>query len=207
MSVKTKLTKVIAQCHKELNEIFLLHQEAALLGMFDEAAQLLDCFKKLHHLHMVFEDEKLITKLDGLGNPGRWPVSLYTDEHAKIQELMEKTEYSLLSLGNGQLSDNYFRRRVISFLDKERTFKGLCEHHQEREETDILPELDMRTDKKWRTNVIGPFLKEWNYCMEHNMVGVIGIDFPQQNGADKSLFVNYNAGSGIFKSLDAPGEK
>jgi len=173
-----KLTEVIGQCHKALDEVFLLHQEAALLGRFDEAMQILDCFKKLHHLHMDFEDEKLIPKLDELGDRGHWPASLYTDEHAKIQELMGKTENDLLSLSKSRLSDKDVRRRIISFLDKERTFKGLCEHHQEREESGMLPQLDNRTKKAWRASVIRSFLKEWNRCMERNMDIIIGIDFP-----------------------------
>ena len=138
MPDSTKLTEVIAQCHKALDDVFLLHQEAVLLGRCDAAVQILNCFKELHHLHMEFEDKKLIPKLDGLGDRGHWPASLYTDEHAKIQELMGKTENDLLSLSKSRLSNKDFRRRIISFLDKERTFKGLCEHHQEREESGML---------------------------------------------------------------------
>ena len=178
MSDNIKLTEVIGQCHKGLDEVFLLHQEAVLLGRFDEEIQLLDCYQELHHLHMRFEDENLIPKLDGLGDQGRWPASLYTDEHAKVQELMGKTENNLLSLSNGRLSNKDFRRRIISFLDEERTFKRLCEHHQEREEAGMLPELDKQSDKKWRASVIGSFLKEWNWCFEHNRDIVIGINFP-----------------------------
>jgi len=178
MPDSTKLTEVIAQCHKALDDVFLLHQEAVLLGRCDAAVQILNCFKELHHLHMEFEDKKLIPKLDGLGDRGHWPASLYTDEHAKIQELMGKTENDLLSLSKSRLSNKDFRRRIISFLDKERTFKGLCEHHQEREESGMLPELDAQTETKWRASVIRPFLKEWNCCMERNMDIIIGIDFP-----------------------------
>jgi hypothetical protein len=173
MSDKSKLTEVITQCHRELDEFFLLHQEAVLLGRFDDALQLLNGFKELHHLHMGFEDETLIPKLDGLGDLGRWPASLYTAEHAKVHELMGKTEENLLSLSKRQLSDKDLRREIIAFLDQEKTFKGLCEHHQEREEAGMLPELDRHSDTEWRASVIEPFLKEWNDCMERNMSIVI----------------------------------
>lgn len=173
MSDSTKLTEVITRCHRGLNEFFLMHQEAVLLGRFDEAIQLLNCFKELHYLHMGFEDEMLIPKLDGPGDRGRWPASLYTAEHAKVQELMGKTEKNLLPLSKGQLSDKDLRREIIAFLDQEKTFKGLCEHHQEREEAGMLPELDRQTDTEWRASVIEPFLKEWNDCMERNMSIVI----------------------------------
>ncbi len=176
MSDNTKLTEVISQCHQELDELFLLHQEAVLLGRFDDAIQLLNCFKELHQLHMDFEDKKLIPRLDELGNRGRWPASLYTDEHAKVQELMEKTESNLQSLSKGHLTKKDLRREIIAFLDKEKTFKGLCEHHQEREEAGMLPELDKQTDTNWRMSIIEPFLKEWCYCMEHKINIVNGIE-------------------------------
>jgi|TARA_B100000315_G_C14457225_1_gene531983 hemerythrin-like domain-containing protein len=174
----TKLTEVIAQRHQELDELFLLHQEAILLEKFDAATKLLSCFKELHALHVGFEDKQLIPKLDGLVNQRRWPASLYTSEHAKIHELMEETEKNLLSLSKGQLSNQDLRREIIALLDKEKTFKGLCEHHQEREEKGIFPELDKQTDEKWRIEIIKPFLKEWNCCMKSTTEIVNGINFP-----------------------------
>jgi len=170
-----KLTEVITRCHQALDDLFLLHQEAILLGSLDNAIQLLNCFIELHQLHMSFEDEKLISRLGELGDRGRWPASLYSDEHAKVQKLMSKTERNLLSLGKGQLSSKDLRREIIVFIDKERTFKGLCEHHQEREEVEMLPELDKRTDIKWRASIIEPFLKEWNNCVARNINIVHGM--------------------------------
>jgi len=173
-----KLTEVIIQCHKGLDEIFLLHQEAVLLGNFDDAIQLLNCFKELHHLHAAFEDEKLIPKLEKLHGRERWPASLYTLEHNKVQELMGKTENNLISLSQRQLSGRDLRRAIITLLEYEKTFKGVCEHHQEREEAGLLPELDQNTDAKWRASIIEPFLKEWSDCMEHNVNIINGINFP-----------------------------
>ena len=178
MPDKSKLTKVIARCHRGLDEVFLMHQEAVLLGMFDEAAQLLDCFKELHHLHMSFEEEKLIPRLDGLGIRGRWPASLYTDEHAKVKQLLGKTENNLLSLIERNASNRDLRREIIVFLDTEKSFKGLCEHHQEREEAGLLPELEKQADEKWCASVIEPFENQWNACMKRNMKIIDGIDFP-----------------------------
>ncbi len=157
---------VIKECHRALDELFLQHQEAVLTGNFDEAGRLLDGFKEPHHLHMRFEDEVLIPKLAELGDRGRWRASLYTDEHAKIQQLLSKTEVELRYLGRAELSGSALRREIIAFLDDEKTFKGLCEHHQQREETGILPELDEQTDAGWRAAVIEPFLAAWNACKQ-----------------------------------------
>ncbi|MBQ14654.1 MAG: hypothetical protein CMQ17_09685 [Gammaproteobacteria bacterium] len=173
----TRLTEVIAQCHQELDELFLQHQEAILVEKFNAATQLLGCFKELHELHRGFEDKQLIPTLDGLVNQRLWPASLYTNEHAKIQELLHKTEKNLLSLSKSQLSNQDLRREIIVLLDMEKTFKGLCEHHQEREEKGMLPELDEQTDEKWRIRIIKPFLKEWNCGMKRTTEIVNGIDF------------------------------
>lgn len=173
-----RLTEVVSQCHQRLDDLFLLHQEAVLLGRFGKALQLLNCFKELHHLHMRFEDEKLIPKLDGIDDRGRWPASLYTDEHAKVRDLMGKTENNLRSLGKGQLSSKELRRQIIVFLDEEKTFKGLREHHQEREEAGMLLELDNQTGNNWRVSTIKPFMNAWSDCMERNMAIVNGVELP-----------------------------
>jgi hypothetical protein len=173
MMDETKLTDVITKCHQELDELFLLHQEAVVLAKFEPAVELLGCFGELHQFHMDFENEKLIPALTELGDPGRWPASLYSSEHDKVQELLKKTEGRLLSLRDNRLSGKAtgkaMRRGIIALLDEQKTLKGVCEHHQEREQVGLLPELDKLTDTEWRTNIIKPFLEEWTQRMEHNM--------------------------------------
>jgi hypothetical protein len=186
MPDKSKLTNVIAQCHNVLNEIFLLHQEAVVLGKFSEAMQLLNYYRELHDLHKTFEDEKLLPKFDELGNRGRWPASLYALEHSKIQDLMEKTENNLVQLGQSQLDGKNLRRNIIAFIDREKTFKGYCEHHQEREEEGLLPELDRQTDSAWRVAVIGTFIKDWDCCMKRNMKSINNIDFIRESNNQDS---------------------
>ena len=176
MSNNIRLTEVVSRCHHRLDDLFLLHQEAVILGKFDEALQLLNCFKELHHLHMRFEDDQLIPKLDGIDDPVRWPASMYTVEHAKVQDLMEKTVTRLQSLREDRVSRQGVRRQIIDLLDEEKSFKGLCEHHQEREESGLLPELDSQTRDSWRAKIVGAFLKSWSDCVERNMVIVNGID-------------------------------
>ena len=206
-SANTSLTEVIARCHHGLDELFLLHQEAVLLGRFDDAIRLLGCFRELHDLHMRLEDEKLIPKLDELPDRGRWPASLYTDEHAKVHELMRKTRNGLLSLSKSRVSGKAPGREIIAFLDQEKTFKGLCEHHQEREESGMLPELDKQTGDKWRAGIIEPFLKEWNDCIRSNSNLATGMDLLQQNGADNRPFLAIMPHQEFFGTSEAPGEE
>jgi hypothetical protein len=164
-----QLTDVITRCHHSLDELFLQHQEAVLLGNFDDATRIFKRYETLHRLHMDFEDDTLITRLDELEVRGRWPASLYRQEHLKVQQLIRKTENSLHSLSKASLFNQNLRRAVIGFLDNEKTYKGLCEHHQEREESGIFPELDRQTDVKWRRRVIEPFLSEWDHHMNGHM--------------------------------------
>ena len=164
ISGTTSLTAAITQCHRRLDEIFLLHQEEILQGNLDEAIKLFRYFRKLHRIHMDFEDQRLIPVLAEPGHRGRWPASLYSDEHAKVSSLMAKTESSLITLGSSRSTGSGLRREIIAFLDQERTFKRLCEHHQEREEIAMLPELDELTGAEWRSEIIEAFLKEWHDC-------------------------------------------
>jgi len=166
---ETKLTAVITKCHQELDEFFLLHQEAVVLAKFEPAVELLGCFGELHQFHMDFENEKLLPALTELGDPGRWPASLYSSEHDKVQELLQQAGRRLLSLHEARLSSRETRRGIIVLLDEQKTLKGVCEHHQEREQVGLLPELDKLADTQWRTRIIKPFLEEWAQRMEHNI--------------------------------------
>lgn len=176
MPANTTFTEVITQCHHVLDEIFLLHQETVLLGRFDDAVLLFNSYSELHDLHKTFEDEILIPKFSEIGNHGRWPASLYMLEHDKILDLMEKTENYLIQLGDLQPDSRNLRRNIIAFLDREKTFKGYCEHHQDREEQGLLPELDNLTDSAWRTGIIGPFVKDWENCVKRNMLLINKLD-------------------------------
>lgn len=173
---ENKLTNIITRCHQELDELFLLHQEAVILAELESAIELLGCFSELHQFHMDFENEQLIPMLAELGDPGRWPASLYSSEHDKVHELLQKTAGRLLPLRDDHLSSKAMRRGIIALLDEQKTLKGVCEHHQEREEIGLLPELDKLSDTEWRTSIITPFLEEWTQRMEHNMKIVNQLD-------------------------------
>ena len=177
MPDNTELTVLISQCHQTLDEIFLRHQEAVLLARLDDAMVLFSSFKALHQVHMDFEDQVLLPKLETLDNPGRWPGSLYKSEHAKIQQLMDRVEYNLRPLRTARLQDQVSRRAIIAILDQEKTFKGVCEHHHEREEMALFPALDEQSDSEWCTGVIAPFQEVWDGCMERNRNIVSQIDW------------------------------
>jgi len=168
MTDTSSLTDTIVSCHQALDEFFLVHQEAVLLGHLEAARALLAGYAELHDLHMRFEDEHLIPALAALGDAARWPAALYDSEHRKIEQLLEKVDARLVSIRPEPMSSRRFRRRLLALLDYERTFKGVSEHHQEREESGMLPELDRHRDAAWRAGVLAAFLVRWHECLKRN---------------------------------------
>lgn len=159
------LTDTIARCHRQLDELFLYHQEALLEGRFAEALVLLDCYKSPHDLHKALEDEQLLPRHAGLGDGVRWPTSLYGHEHDRIGRLLSKLEERLHGAAEQHLGGRARRRAIIALLEQEKTLKGVVEHHQEREEQGLLPELDRLADTAWRAAVLAPFTAAWDTAM------------------------------------------
>ena len=161
MSDSSSLKIVIARCHEELNRLFFLHQQAVLIGELPRAIEALHRYTLAHDLHKNFEDTYLLPRLAELETPGDWPVSLYHHEHNKIGDLMTRLEKQLLELSARELAGTELHYALIELLDREKSIKGLCEHHQEREEAGMLPALDQQTDEAWRTSILVPFIDEW----------------------------------------------
>lgn len=159
------LKEELVYCHLQLNELFLLHQEALLANHLDAASQLLDLYWATHAVHMHFEDDVLIPEYARLEKPGRWDATLYSREHQKIEDLYGRIRLHLDLLLEKQPQDSVLRRQIIALLDLEKTYKGLCEHHQEREEQSLLVELDGQTDADWCNEVLGSFHPAWEKQM------------------------------------------
>ncbi len=157
----TSLKSVIAQCHRDLDQLFFAHQEAVLLGELARAVETLQQFTRAQDTHKNFEDKYLLTRLEDLDNPGDWPPSLYSHEHRKITTMLASLEEDIVRLSKQALTGTALRSELIETLDREKSIKGLCEHHQEREEAGMLPALDAQTDKEWRAAIIEPFISEW----------------------------------------------
>ncbi len=161
MSSLSSLKMVIARCHRQLSNLFFRHQEAILVDDLPRAIESLENFTEAHDLHKDFEDQQLIPQLAKLDDPGGWPASLYGQEHDKIEALLSRLRTHLVRLNAQGLTGTERRAALIELLDREKSFKGLCEHHQEREETGMLPALDKYTDVSWRTAIIESFMAEW----------------------------------------------
>lgn len=160
------LNSQLRDCHEQLNELFLLHQEALLQGELANARVILASYEACHRVHMEFEDERLLPKYEELATPGRWDATLYRKEHRKIEDLYTRIEQGLDWLNGQPLQPGQMRRNIIQLLDREKSFKGLCEHHQEREEASLFVELDRQTDAHWRMSVTAEFSAKWQHQLQ-----------------------------------------
>jgi len=168
MTCPSSLKIVITHCHQVLIQLFFVHQEAVLVGDLPRAIETLRRYTEALELHKDFEDEHLLPRLAELDDPGDWPVSLYSHEHNKIGDLLPRLEESIIQLNKQGLSGTALRAELIELLDREKSIKGLCEHHQEREEAGMLPVLDQQTEETWRISIIGPFLDEWQITVSEH---------------------------------------
>jgi hemerythrin HHE cation binding domain-containing protein len=141
------LVEIISQQHLELRELFMRHQEALLQGDFKEAKEYLNTFKIFLSAHMKIEENYLFPKFAKIERASKWDVSLYEKEHDKINLLYNNIEEDLEWLSEQDLTDSQMRRNIIALLDKEKTLKGLNEHHEEREEEALLKELDEQLEQ------------------------------------------------------------
>ena len=135
------LVKIIHQQHLDLRELFARHQDALLQGQFDQAIIKLDHFAACLKVHMQLEENYLFPEFAKIERSTKWDVSLYEKEHEKINHLYQTISTDLDWLSEQQLDESQQRRNIIALLDKEKTFKGLNEHHEDREEDALLKEL------------------------------------------------------------------
>ena len=140
------LVDLIHQQHLYLRELFARHQEALLQGAFDDAERWLNHFIDCQQSHMQIEEQYLFPLFEKIERETRWDTSLYLQEHAKLEKFMQQTKSELEWLMQQDLTDSECRRNIIALIDKQKTLKGLNEHHEDREETAMLKELEQKME-------------------------------------------------------------
>ena len=160
------LVEIIHKQHLDLRELFMQHQEALLQARFDEALASLGHYDVCHQAHMLLEERYLFPAFENIERRSRWDLSLYEKEHEKIRKLYDVIAEDVAWLKQQQLNQSQTRRNIIALLDKEKTYKGMTEHHEEREEDAMLRELDEQLKE--------PHLKELVSDIKFTWVEVIG---------------------------------
>ena len=155
------LVDIIHKQHLDLRELFMRHQEFLLQGQFDDALTSLTHYDVCHQVHARLEERYLFPEFVKIERQSRWDVSLYEKEHEKIESQFENISEDLNWLGEQQLNDSHLRRNIIALLDKEKTFKGLTGHHEEREEDGMLKELDEQLDQSLINELISDLKFTW----------------------------------------------
>lgn len=141
------LIEIIHNQHLEMRELFTQHQEALLQGWLDDALNSLLRFDNILFTHIALEEKYLFPEFSGITRTSRWSTNLYVMEHEKVKQLYKNIANDLQWLSEQSFNDSDMRRNIIALLDKEKSFKGLLEHHEDREETAMLKELDKQLSK------------------------------------------------------------
>lgn len=137
----------LAEQHRDLDTLFRLHQESLLLS---EPELALESFRHYSHClshHIDIEETYLLPELsrlnDATGQSFRWRAELYFAEHRKLEALLAECERTLREFAASwpALSASARRRASIRQLADEHALTHVAEHHEEREEIALFPEL------------------------------------------------------------------
>lgn len=127
----------LLEVHAQLEELFLLHQEALLRLDIARAGDLLERYELALQAHMRDEDEYLLPRYAAGGAAPRASAELFEAEHDRIKHFVAKFRVRV-----DQLAADPTPRGVIALITDQALFKGLMEHHDIREKELLYPTLD-----------------------------------------------------------------
>jgi hemerythrin-like domain-containing protein len=133
----SSLFATVHRFHLYLDELLHLHQEALLEKDIALALEFWQLHIRMLRLHIELEEQWLLPALERFVVKPAWGAAIYRAEHGKILSLGDKLSQTLGSLQHMVPG----RRVLIALLDKQRSYKNVLEHHEEREEKGLLPEL------------------------------------------------------------------
>lgn len=139
-----------------------LHQQALIEQNMPLAMALYELLEENLQLHIRLENELVFSQHCQLETT-RWPSSLYLAEHNKITDLLQQCRHRLQ---NPKTQNGNLKPWIIQTLDFQRTLKNVLEHHEEREEMTLLPELDKQLDKYLKTDLIKELNEQWHQATQ-----------------------------------------
>ena len=166
------LLTVTEQFHGYLDELFLLHQEAIVAREWGLSLKALEIFGRLLRNHIEVEDRWLFPVHAEQCDDVRWNTSLYQQEHQKLLSLLLKVEERVERV----IQSGANRRSVIELIDYQRTFKNVMEHHEEREEMALLPELDQQLADGELASVAKQCEREWGELLQSQLHAIKAIE-------------------------------
>lgn len=136
----SSFSALTARFHRQLAQLLQIHQEALLVGDMTLALNVFDLFTEALQKHLDVEGNILLPLHRSLVTSARWSLLVYEKEHDKLQRMAERVRHDLLALA--ALRDRARRIAILSALEYQGSFKAVMEHHEQREEQALLPELD-----------------------------------------------------------------
>jgi iron-sulfur cluster repair protein YtfE (RIC family) len=139
------------QIHRELEELFFLHQAAILGSDYPAAKALFQDFEDGLLAHMREEEEILLPLYRQRAKPVRGGDSdFFTQEHGKIVEWLGRLTLRLSRLNPPKPKTV----DVLALLDDEAQFKKYMEHHTLREDRILYPEVDRIVEEKEKAHLL-----------------------------------------------------
>ena len=131
------LRTVVGACHDYLARLLDWHQQAVVERDAGLAAGFWQLHRAMLRLHVELEDAHLLAAHAQAALQPTWATAVYLAEHRKLLAMADAIGAEIAGCGGRVLQ----RREVIAVLDRQRSFKNLIEHHEDREEKGLLPEL------------------------------------------------------------------
>lgn len=182
-SPTSELSPLIANSHVQLQSLFICHQEALLLNEFVLATDLFQAFLALHQLHLGFEDQHLLPCLQASDINSQWQPRVYSLEHRKIESLLLQLHAELKQLiAATDVDSSRWRRSLLQLISHQRRVNSVCEHHEAREEADLLPLLDRHLGADELQKLSEQFSSAWSSCLDRHQQlmqcaqQVLGVD-------------------------------
>lgn len=157
---------MVSYFHHEIDEFILLHQEALLLQNLDLAKAFYALFRSVIESHIQTENTLLFPLFErycasqSVDQKPRWPIMLYQKEHEKLVDMLNKSKAMLDKLAEYE-EGSAQRRAILVVLEYQKALKNVVEHHEEREEMALLPELDAAMPKQDAKTFIEQCLGVW----------------------------------------------
>ncbi|ROS05744.1 hypothetical protein EDC56_1296 [Sinobacterium caligoides] len=133
---QTAAAPLVAAYHRYMDELLVLQQESLVAGELSLALDFWQLHVAMLRCHAEIEDRYLEQVSAEQQASWRWPATLYLAEHRKILQFAERVE-ARLSAMQAPLA----LRQIVEEIDKQRSYKNLLEHHEEREEIALLLEM------------------------------------------------------------------
>jgi hemerythrin-like domain-containing protein len=134
------------QFHRALGQLLTMHQEALLIDDMVLALNVFELFHDALQRHLDVEHNVVLPLHRELVAEHRWSSLVYEKEHDKLMQMTARIRRELASLSS--LQGRARRLAILELLDFQRSFKGVMEHHEQREEQALLPELDSCRDSE-----------------------------------------------------------